>query len=286
MEEAKIVSPNPPTPVQSQPVHAQMQPPALLPESARRGRTPPPPEPSPVPSDMGPPALSQMPPGTRESFSDVSVIEVSEARPQPVLRPHVIQVHRRPSDLHEDMQTTPTQPPLQRPPPSSIPNERPVSRETVSSTFSLPSQRQNARPDPPQDDPERSLTPAPLFSKPNSPASSSKSGVASPPPLRSPQAKQFEPPPLAPKSPPRRLPWMTSGRRSQWWITRAETGATMMIGIIDSNVKRARPFHLIPHSIVDLALARDLVHDHGSRLLIYTPCRVGWTRLTPDINKP
>ncbi|KAH6893178.1 hypothetical protein B0T10DRAFT_267246 [Thelonectria olida] len=208
LEKSKMAPPNAPMPVQNQQPGSRMHPPALLPESARCGHTPPPPEPSPVPSDMGPPPLSQIPPGNRDSFSDASFIEVSEAKPQPVLRPHVVQVHRRPADLHEGMSRTqtPTQPPLQPPaqplaPPQPRTNERPVSREKIASTFSLPSQRQNVQSEPPQEGPERSLTPAPLFSKPNSPASS-KSGAISPPALRSPQAKQFEPAPLAQQPPP------------------------------------------------------------------------------------
>ncbi|KPM38249.1 hypothetical protein AK830_g8309 [Neonectria ditissima] len=191
-----------PVTIQSRPTPPPTGPLAPKPESVRPGVTPPPPEPSPVHSDMGPPSLGLMPAGTRDSFSDtgsITTIEVSEAKTQPVLRPQVVQVHRRSADFHPNAggTQTPTQP-LRGSPSSSNPhpNERPVAQQKAPAPFVLPSQQPDAHPEPShQDGGDHALAPAPLFSGPNSPASN-KSNVPSP------KVNRFEPPAPAPKPQP------------------------------------------------------------------------------------
>lgn len=189
------------SPGQSQPAPPPMEPLAPRHGSTRLAVTPPPPEPSPVPSDMGLPPLGRMPSNSTDNFSDtasVSTIEVSEAKTQPVLRPQVVQVYRRSTDLHQTLSgtQTPTPAPLAPLGGSRAPmNEPPIVKENAPSPFALSSQRQDARPEPtPFVDDSRTLTPAPLFSGPNSPNSIKNSDP-------SPKGNRLEPPAPKPQPP-------------------------------------------------------------------------------------
>lgn len=141
----------------------------------------------------------------RDSLSDagsITTIEVSEAKPQPVLRPSIVQVHRRSTDMFrtsEEMQRNMEalanadaaprgssdtsrfeQPLTTQKAPSPAPKDR----------FQQPTSRPGSTT--PHVDLERSLSPAPLFSKSSSPKAA-QNGPSSR------QENNMEPTPLFPK---------------------------------------------------------------------------------------
>ncbi|KAG9500959.1 hypothetical protein J7337_006640 [Fusarium musae] len=70
--------------------------------NSERAISPPPPAVSPGLSDAAASSISRMSSYRRDSFSDagsITTIEVAQAQPQPVLKPSIVQVHRRSTDM-------------------------------------------------------------------------------------------------------------------------------------------------------------------------------------------
>lgn len=70
--------------------------------NSQRAISPPPPAVSPGLSDAAASSISRMSSYRRDSFSDagsITTIEVAQAQPQPVLKPSIVQVHRRSTDM-------------------------------------------------------------------------------------------------------------------------------------------------------------------------------------------
>ncbi|KAF4948130.1 hypothetical protein FGADI_9917 [Fusarium gaditjirri] len=90
-------APKPPQPPQmAAPNTLQPQP------NSQRSISPPPPAVSPGLSDAAASSISRMSSYRRDSFSDagsITTIEVAQAQPQPVLKPSIVQVHRRSTDM-------------------------------------------------------------------------------------------------------------------------------------------------------------------------------------------
>lgn len=168
----------------------------------------------------------------RDSLSDagsITTIEVSEAKPQPVLRPSIVQVHRRSTDMFrksEEIQrnmealanadaaprgssdTSRFEQPLTiQKAPSPAPNvqpQQPISRpgsatprDALERSLSpAPLFSKNGSPKPAQNGPssrqENNMEPTPLFSKPNPPVSA-VSGLPS---------QQMKPAPIVQQQPP------------------------------------------------------------------------------------
>lgn len=142
------------------------------------------PQPSPAFSDAGLSTTSRISSQKRDSLSDtgsITTIEVSEARTQPVLRPQVIQVQRRSQDFSQKSQDA-------KPPPGSQTNVKPAklsdaysyNMESDATHGVSPAKHVEAQPPVFQpissrrpDTQESSFTPAPLFSSPKSPATTS-----------------------------------------------------------------------------------------------------------------
>ncbi|KAM0272392.1 hypothetical protein ACHAPA_002143 [Fusarium lateritium] len=77
----------------------------------QRSVSPPQPAVSPGLSDIAASSISRMSSCRRDSFSDagsITTIEVAQAQPQPVLKPSIVQVHRRSTDLQNMSQKGPT----------------------------------------------------------------------------------------------------------------------------------------------------------------------------------
>ncbi|KAF4470525.1 hypothetical protein FALBO_2579 [Fusarium albosuccineum] len=129
-------------------------------------------------SDLAPSSISGVSSQRRDSLSDagsITTIEVSEAKPQPVLRPSIVQVHRRSTDMFRKSQE------IQRSIEAQAAEDaargssetartarepQPV-QQAHAPTANFQPQQPNYRPDPtPQfNGPDRALSPAPLFSK-------------------------------------------------------------------------------------------------------------------------
>ncbi|KAM5383529.1 hypothetical protein ACJZ2D_001978 [Fusarium nematophilum] len=233
-------APNPaPQPMAPEPPKSIQQPPPSMESNAPQpvlihaAKPPPPPAPSPAVSESAPPSMARLASQRRDSLSDagsITTIEVSEAKPQPVLKPSIVQVNRRSTDMFrrsQDIQRNielqiseePTprgssevsrlepEPPAGQEKSVQVANIQPQPQQNfqaqqpqhpqhvVAQPASAPQPQQPqqpiTRPAPaPQDDePERNLTPAPLFSNPNSPKS-----VNTSPPAQ--QPNRFEPEPL------------------------------------------------------------------------------------------
>ncbi|KAM0561664.1 hypothetical protein ACHAPJ_002832 [Fusarium lateritium] len=91
-------APGPPQPTQTFASNS-LQP--QLPDT-RMSVSPPPPAVSPGLSDAAESSISRMSSHRRDSFSDagsITTIEVAQAQPQPVLKPSIVQVHRRSTDM-------------------------------------------------------------------------------------------------------------------------------------------------------------------------------------------
>ncbi|KAJ3458190.1 hypothetical protein MRS44_012299 [Fusarium solani] len=265
-----ISRPPQPMPVPQTRISGPHQPqniPAPLKPDALRASPEPPLASSPGLSDAGLSSMSRVSSHQkRDSLSDagsITTIEVSEAKPQPVLRPSIVQVHRRSTDMFrksEEIQrnmealanadaatrgssdTSRFEQPLTiQKAPSPAPNVQPqqptsrpgsaTPRDVLERSLSpAPLFSKGGSPKPVQNGPssrqENNMEPTPLFSKPNPPVSA-VSGLPSQQMKPAPIVQQ-QPPPQP--GPPLR---MTSGQRSQSWTTLAETGEMTMTGTIN-----------------------------------------------------
>ncbi|KAF4984252.1 hypothetical protein FZEAL_540 [Fusarium zealandicum] len=129
--------------------------------------SPPPPAVSPGLSDLS---------TRRDSLSDagsITTIEVSEAKPQPVLRPSIVQVRRKSTDLfrksQEGQRNNNARASLEAAPRGSSETSRIMRESSVAQV--TPASAAMSRPDqaPQVDAPGRNFNAAPLFPKPNSP---------------------------------------------------------------------------------------------------------------------
>ncbi|KAF4339572.1 general RNA polymerase II transcription factor TAF12 [Fusarium beomiforme] len=160
-------APEPPQPPQTvAPNTLQPQP------STQRGVSPPPPAASPGLSDAAGSSISRMSSYRRDSFSDagsITTIEVAQAQPQPVLKPSIVQVHRRSTDMFSKSQahlSNDSQSSSDVTPRISAETAR-VGAEPVQPPSNLPYQQSAGRPEPaPQVNiPKNNTTSAPLPSK-------------------------------------------------------------------------------------------------------------------------
>ncbi|KAF9766866.1 hypothetical protein IL306_000649 [Fusarium sp. DS 682] len=105
LEQVPVPQPKAPEPTQPAQTFA---PNTLQPQpNTQRGITPPPPAVSPGLSDAAASSISRMSSYRRDSFSDagsITTIEVAQAQPQPVLKPSIVQVHRRSTDMFNKSQ--------------------------------------------------------------------------------------------------------------------------------------------------------------------------------------
>ncbi|KAL2677114.1 hypothetical protein Neosp_010882 [[Neocosmospora] mangrovei] len=183
----------------------------------------------------------------RDSLSDagsITTIEVSEAKPQPVLRPSIVQVHRRSTDMfrkseeiQRNMEVLANADAAPRGSSDTSRFEQPLTIQKAPSPVPQAQPQQPiSRPGSatPRDVLERSLSPAPLFSKGGSPKAvqngppSHRENKMEPTPLFSKPnppvsavaglpSQQMKPAPLVQQQPPQPAPplQMTSGQRSQ-----------------------------------------------------------------------
>ncbi|KAM0434068.1 hypothetical protein ACHAPT_004013 [Fusarium lateritium] len=163
--------------------HQPMNIPAPLKPDTLGANASPPPASSPGLSDAGLSSMSRVSSHQkRDSLSDagsITTIEVSEAKPQPVLRPSIVQVHRRSTDMfrrseeiQRSMETLANADAVPRGSSDTSRFEQPLTVQKAPSPAPLaPSQHSVSRSGSttPHDVLERSLSPAPLFSKSNSP---------------------------------------------------------------------------------------------------------------------
>ncbi|KAL7766536.1 hypothetical protein ACKLNR_004452 [Fusarium oxysporum f. sp. zingiberi] len=164
-------APKPPQPPQiATPNTLQPQP------NSQRGISPPPPAVSPGLSDAAASSISHMSSYRRDSFSDagsITTIEVAQAQPQPVLKPSIVQVHRRSTDMISKYQVhlnNDSQSSSDVTPRISAETAR-VGTEAAPPPSNLQYQQATSRPEPiPQvNTSKHDITTAPLPSKPDEP---------------------------------------------------------------------------------------------------------------------
>ncbi|ENH68736.1 hypothetical protein FOC1_g10014524 [Fusarium oxysporum f. sp. cubense race 1] len=164
-------APKPPQPPQiATPNTLQPQP------NSQRGISPPPPAVSPGSSDAAASSISHMSSYKRDSFSDagsITTIEVAQAQPQPVLKPSIVQVHRRSTDMISKSQVhlnNDSQSSSDVTPRISAETAR-VGTEAAPPPSNLQYQQAASRPEPiPQvNTSQHDITTAPLISKPDEP---------------------------------------------------------------------------------------------------------------------
>ncbi|KAF5247984.1 hypothetical protein FANTH_6265 [Fusarium anthophilum] len=144
--------------------------------SSQRALSPPPPAVSPGLSDAAASSISRVSSYRRDSFSDagsITTIEVAQAQPQPVLKPSIVQVHRRSTDMINKSQVhlnSDSQSSSDVTPRISAETAR-VGTEAAPLPSNLQYQQPASRPEPtPQlNTSKHEVTTAPLPSKPNEP---------------------------------------------------------------------------------------------------------------------